>query len=77
MSEGYSPNAYDQCVFNSDNTTICTYVDDLFITSDNSESLERAISDIAEAYKDITVRRGEVDIRMDDGIHITPSTFKI
>ena len=62
---GYSPNAYDMCVFNKSDEhgvqcTIAVHVDDLMITSASSGMIEAVASGLIKRYGDITRKDGPV-----------------
>ena len=64
-SLGYKPNIHDMCVFNKINedgsqTTIVIHVDDIKLTSNNDEVLEKRIKEIETLFGEVTIHRGKV-----------------
>eukprot|EP01030_Chromulinospumella_sphaerica_P034280 gene34280-biopygen3340 len=61
---GYETNPKEECIFNRMDsglqTTVVVYVDDLLITCEDSDMLERAAAEIQDIYKDVTMHRGKV-----------------
>ena len=62
---GYTPNTIDTCVFNKRNEkgvqcTIAVHVDDLMITSTDSDMIESLTEGLIEKYGDITRKNGPV-----------------
>ena len=62
---GYTPNAIDTCVFNKRNEngvqcTIAVHVDDLMITSTDSDMIESLAVGLAKRYGDITRKDGPI-----------------
>ena len=61
---GYVKNPYDMCIFNkieNDNTqtTICLYVDDMFITSSNEIKIDDLVNELQTSYPNLEVKRGK------------------
>jgi hypothetical protein len=63
-SLGFTPNPYDTCVFNKDvngqQITICLHVDDLLITSSNSEAIDDLVNALTSRFEECQVHRGAV-----------------
>jgi hypothetical protein len=62
---GYTPNTIDTCVFNKRNEkgvqcTIAVHVDDLMITSTDSDMIESLAAGLVERYGDITRKNGPI-----------------
>jgi hypothetical protein len=58
---GFRPNRKDPCVFNkgfgANQVTVCFHVDDLLITSQSEENMEKVIDDILKKFKSCNVNR--------------------
>jgi hypothetical protein len=61
---GYKRNPYDKCVFNKvkngKQCTICVYVDDLLVTSQDDSMIDELIQILTNRYKEIKKTRGDV-----------------
>lgn len=59
---GFKHNQYDPCIYNKltpdGSVTIRTHVDDLKVSSRSNKQLDKAIQDLTDIYKEITVHRG-------------------
>ena len=66
INEGFVPNPYDRCVFNKTNSaglqiTIGLYVDDIIITCEDEEELNKFDAFMRQHFKDdVTTHRGDV-----------------
>jgi len=62
-NDGFVENRKDPCVLNKgtgeDQITVCIYVDDLFITSKNMESIESTLAQLKKRYGNITVKKSD------------------
>jgi hypothetical protein len=64
VSEGFTPNPIDPCVFNKtireSQCTICLHVDDMMITCADKAALEEFVSKVTSQFDDCVVHRGKV-----------------
>jgi histone deacetylase 1/2 len=64
-SLGFKANPHDICVFNKGSVndgsqcTIAIHVDDLMITCKDQALIDKAVSDITNVYKEVSVRKGK------------------
>lgn len=82
---GFISNEYDQCVFNSNvgkQVTIIVHVDDLIITSQDAESIDRVCTALQEAYGEMQINKSKKHSYLgmsldfvDDTVVITMSNF--